>query len=110
MMLVSATAAEADVSGIALPRRSRQLAPNHYVSGKTFRKTVVFFRKQLSRRGYQHKEIPIYGYRGVVVARFVTEGKSKWNAIHVFRLKGKTYVYVVPGSEDKGVDPPQPSE
>jgi len=101
--------AHADTTGIDLPRRSRQLAGNHYVSSKTFRKTVVFFRKQLSKRGYRHREIPIYGYRGVLVSRFVAEGKSRWNAVHVFRIKGKTYIYVVPSEPDKGVDPPQPS-
>ena len=100
----------ADVAGIAIPRRSKQLADNHYVSRRTFRKTVVFFRKQLSKRGYQHREIPIYGYRGVVIARFVAEGTSKWNAVHVFRLRGKTYIYVVPGEPDKGVDRSKTSE
>ena len=103
----------ATLSGLPLPRRSRAVGPNHYISAKTFRKTVVFFRRHLSKRGYQHKEIPATGYRGVVVSRFLAVGPSPWLAIHVFRVAGKTHIYVVPKpaekAADKALDPPPSS-
>jgi hypothetical protein len=99
---VAALAAEATAApsraGLALPARSRPVAgdANHFTSGLGFRKTVVFFRRQLARRGLQAQEIPAYGYRGVLVSRFLAKPPRTWLAVHIYRLGGKTYVYVVP--------------
>lgn len=94
----SVAAAAPTVAGVPLPRRSRTLDDSglHFSSGRGFRKTVVHFRRHFRRRGVKVKEIPTYGYRGVIVARFLAEGPSPWAAVHVFRVGGKTHIYVVP--------------
>ena len=87
-------------ASISVPRGSRAIASDqahqHFVSSRTFRKTIVHFRKQLSRNGYLHVEHPTYAYRQVVVSRFVASGKNPgWNAVHVFRIKGKTFISII---------------
>jgi len=90
--------AAADVHGIPLPRGSRKIAANHFNSGRNFRKTVQYYQRLMRRRASPHDAIPVYRYRGVAVARFVSRAKrGKWSAIHVFRASGRTQIYVVPG-------------
>ena len=104
--LLWAAPVAADVHGLQLPRGSRQIAQNHYGSSRTFRRTVKFYQRLLKRRASPHRAVPIYRYRGVAVARFVSQSKgSRWSAIHVFRADGRTQIYIVPGKE--GLDGPQ---
>lgn len=100
LILSAASPALAGVHGVPVPRGSKQLSENHYRSSRTFRKTVKFVQRTLRRRSAPHEAIPVYRYRGVAIARFLSRGKgSKWSAIHVFQVKGKTQIYVVPGKE-----------
>ena len=104
--LALAGPAFADVHGLPLPRGSRKMAQNHYGSGKSFRRTVQFYQRLMKRRASPHTAHPVYRYRGVAVARFVSQAKrGKWSAIHVFLAEGRTQIYVVPGKE--GIDEPQ---
>lgn len=104
-------------SGLPLPRGSRRVDDGHYISRQTFRKTVVFYRKHFTARGIKHEEIPTYGYRGVIVSRFLARGPSPWLAVHVFKIKGTTHIVIVPAAEtkpppkppDKPLDPARPS-
>jgi hypothetical protein len=96
--LAAGAAAAPSSAGLALPARSQPASddPHHFTSGLGFRKTIVFFRRQLARRGVKAREIPAYGYRGVLVSRFLATPPRAWLAIHIYRLGGKTYIYVVP--------------
>lgn len=100
LMLAAIPAASAapTAHGVPLPPRSRSLddSGRHFSSGRGFRKTVVHFRRHFQRHGLKVKEIPAYGYRGVIVSRFIAEGPSPWLAVHVFRLDGKTHIFIVP--------------
>jgi hypothetical protein len=103
-----ASAGSISVHGVPLPPGSRALEPASdlagdkaavpvYSSGRGFRRTVDFYQRFFTRRGVAHEQVPIYGYRGVVVARFVSrQAGSAWAAIHVFRHRGRTRIYVVP--------------
>lgn len=107
------TAAAGSIEGIPLPRRSRAADPggHHVISGLGFRKTVVYYRKHFARRGIKVKEIPVYGYRDIVVSRFLAQGPSPWLAVHIFRLDGKTHIYVVPAPQraQKPLTEPDPA-
>lgn len=87
----------ARVHGVPLPRGSHRLDKDLYESGRGFRKTVTHFERFLRRRGLRHKAVPVYRRRGVAVARFLSrQPDSKWQAIHVFRTRGRTRVAIVP--------------
>lgn len=89
----------ADELGLDVPRGSKVIGDQLWSSALGFRKTVQFYERLLKRKGLEHEAVPIYGYRGVVVARFLaTAADSSWRAIHVFQRRGVTRVYLVPGS------------
>ena len=82
---------------LTIPRRSRAVGANHFISSRTFRKTIVHFRKQLSRNTYQFNEQPVAGYKQVLLSRFLaTDNNPNWNAVHIFRIQGKTHIFIVP--------------
>ncbi len=93
----------ADTLGLGVPRGSRVTAVQTWRSGRTFRKTVQYYQKLLSRRGIAHDELPVYRYRGVVVARFLARNPaSRWTAIHLSEWRGQTRIYLLPA---KPLDP-----
>jgi len=95
--LVLGAVARADVHGVSIPRRAKRLGDSHFRSPLGFRKTVRYYQRLLKRRASPHTEVPVYRYRGVTVARFVSKAAGgSWRAIHVFLANGITQVYVVP--------------
>ncbi|WP_428263706.1 hypothetical protein [Haliangium sp.] len=85
------------VHGLPLPPRSRSQGSNRFGSGRGFRATVDFYTRFFKRQGLRHRAIPIYRYRGTVVARFLSEQpNSEWLALHVFQRAGKTSIVIVP--------------
>jgi hypothetical protein len=86
-----------DVHGLPLPGGTRSISENLFESGQGFRKTVDYYERLLKKRGLAHEAIPVYGYRGVVVARFLAKERgSKWRALHIFRAEGRTKIFIVP--------------
>jgi hypothetical protein len=85
--------------GVPMPKGSRAPSsdePTRVVSGKSYRDTVDFMTKWLSKSGAAHTQIGPYRARGVDVTRFVSDdATSKWLAIHVYRQAGKTWIFVV---------------
>lgn len=119
LLLAAALPAEAiadpaKVDGVPLPRGSRSLDQGGrlFSSSHGFRKTVRFYERFLDRAGIQHQAIPVYSYRGTVVARFLSRQRTAtWSAIHVFRSQGRTQIYVVPkapltSAQPRGKEPP----
>lgn len=97
VLLAAADAAAATVHGVPLPPGSRSVDVDLFASGRGFRKTVAHVERFLRRRGLRHRAVPVYRYRGVVVARFLSRHESsKWQAIHVFRAAGRTRIAIVP--------------
>lgn len=95
-LVVAVDAWAVEVHGVPLPRGSRSVEPNLFESGRGFRKTVDFYKRWLKRQGLSHEEVPVYRYRGVVIARFVSKhATTEWKAIHVFRRAGRTRIFVV---------------
>ncbi len=93
----------ADTLGLGVPGGSRVVAVQTWRSGRSFRKTVQYYQKLLSRRGIARDELPVYRYRGVVVARFLaTDPAARWAAIHVSEARGETRIYLLPA---KPLDP-----
>lgn len=100
--------APADVHGVPLPPRSRSLEPDLFDSGRGLRQTIEHMQRFLARTGSLHDEIPVYAHRGVVVARFVSrERRSRWLAIHVFRVDGRTRIAIVPRPAPLTTEPPE---
>jgi len=65
-------------------------------SSRGFRRTVEFYERFFRRTGVPHERVPTYRYRGTVVARFLSrDPRSRWLAIHVFRRRGRTMIYIV---------------
>ncbi len=118
VLLCSAALASAGprkLSGVPLPRGSRALDDGGrlYSSSRGFRKTVRFYERFLARAGTDHQAIPVYSYRGTDVARFLCrQPTAAWSAIHVFRTRGVTQIYVVPktspltSAQPRGKEPP----
>jgi len=89
------------VAGIPLPKRARLHADNTYRVPQSYRKTVVYFERYLRRQGILHKRIPTYEVGGVQVTRLLsTAAKSQWLAIHIYRIRGITHVFVVPREQE----------
>lgn len=83
--------------GIPLPPGSRGKGASPVLSGQGFRKTVEFYERFFRRSGLAHEQLPVYAYRGTVVARFLSrQPDSRWLAVHVYRHEGRTMIYVVP--------------
>lgn len=96
---VAAGSDRADRLGLEVPRGSKVIGDQLWSSALGFRKTVGFYERLLKRKGLAHEAVPIYRYRGVTVARFIsTASGGRWSAIHVFHLRGATRIYLVPGS------------
>jgi hypothetical protein len=109
----AAATAGATVHGVPLPRGTRidPSAEGLFLSGQTFRKTVDHIARWLDRQGLAHDAVPIYRYRGIEVARFVSQvPATSWLAIHVFRRLGTTSIYIVPRpGAIPSANPPSPS-
>jgi len=97
LVVLPASSSAAELHDVVLPRGARSISPNLFNSSRGFRKTVEHFRRWFRKTGLDHKAIPVTRYRGVVVARFISEhATSKWLAIHVFRAQGRTQIFIVP--------------
>ena len=91
-----AAPAAADSYDLTLPKGTRAVATDRYVSGRGFRDTYDHFARLLDKRGVAHRAVPPYRARGVDVGRFVSEVESTpWLAIHVYRVEGKTMIFLV---------------
>jgi hypothetical protein len=94
-----AAKSKASVAGIPLPPRARIQDDGTYRAAQSYRKTVVYFERYLRRQGIFHKRVPTYQVRGVLGARFLSDSpRSQWLAIHVYRIRGMTHVFIVPRS------------
>jgi hypothetical protein len=104
----AAHAAPAEVLGLPLPPATRidtrmNPAPGErgqrFVSGRGFRATVEHYQRVLARRGLLHEAIPVYRYRGVVVARFLSrQAGTPWSAVHVYQQDARTWIFILPAS------------
>ena len=84
------------VFGVPVPKGSRADDTRH-VSGKSYRDTITYYEKWLDKQGTAHEQLGPYRARGVDVTRFVSsESGTAWLAIHVYRVAGKTWIFVVP--------------
>lgn len=92
-----AAKSKASVAGIPLPPRARIQEDGTYRAAQSYRKTVVYFERYLRRQGIAHERVPTYEVRGVQVTRFLSSSpRSQWLAIHVFKIRGMTRLFVVP--------------
>jgi hypothetical protein len=88
---------KATVAGIPLPPRARIQDDGTYKAAQSYRKTVVYFERYLKRQGIPHERVPTYQVRGVQVSRILSSSpRSQWLAIHVYRIRGRTHLYIVP--------------
>jgi hypothetical protein len=97
--LAAGSSPRADKLGLEVPRGSKVTGDQLWSSALGFRKTVEFYERLLKRKSLAHEAVPVYRYRGVTVARFIsTADGARWRAIHVFHRRGATRIYLVPGS------------
>lgn len=97
-----------NVAGIPLPPRARLHDDGTYRVAQSYRKTVVYFERYLKRRGILHKRVPTYEVGGVQVTRFLSAvAKSPWLAIHVYRIRGTTHLFVVPRKKEAEKSSPE---
>ncbi len=93
----AAARSKASIAGIPLPPRARIQDGGTFRAAQSYRKTVVFFERYLRRQGIPHDRIATYKVRGVQVTRILsTSARSQWLAIHVFKIRGMTHVFIVP--------------
>jgi hypothetical protein len=84
---------------VRLPPGTRAADAGAHRSGRSFKDTVEFYGRLLSRDGIPHELVGPYRRRGVLVARFVaTRPRAPWQAIHVWNRAGQTFIFVVPPS------------
>jgi hypothetical protein len=102
-----ARTAPVDVLGVPLPPGTRidtaraGAGPGErrhlFISGRGFRATVEFYQRFLARRGLLHQAIPVYRYRGTVIARFLSrQPGTAWSAVHIYRDDARTWIFIVP--------------
>jgi hypothetical protein len=92
-----AAKSKASVAGIPLPPRARIQEDGTYRAAQSYRKTVVFFERYLRRQGIANERIPTYKVRGVQVTRILSSSpRSQWLAIHVYKIRGVTRLFIVP--------------
>jgi hypothetical protein len=107
-VLLAGTPARADADArpaaieAPLPRGSRAIGQGAHTSGLGFRDTVSFYERFFRSRGLAYELVPVYSYRGTVVARFVPRHASPtatvaapWAAIHIVRSQGRTAIYIL---------------
>jgi len=102
-----AKASRPDLAGLAVPPGSRpdSKAPGAYRSGRALRPTIEFYKRLLSKRGLEYREIPLYQRRGVLVTRLLASAPgSPWAAIHIWKSGSRTRIAIVPNS---GLTPAQ---
>ncbi len=96
---------KASIAGIPLPPRARIRDDGTYRAAQSYRKTVVYFERYLRRQGIAHDRLPTYQVRGVQVTRILSAApKSPWLAIHVYRIRGMTHVFIVPRAKETEPD------
>ena len=91
-------AAVAHAAPVKLPPGSRAVDGGASRSGRSFKDTVEFYGRLLARNGWGHEAIGPYRRRGVLVARFVSTGRTAWSAIHIWNRAGQTFIFVVPAA------------
>lgn len=94
---IARAGSKASVAGIPLPPRARIQADGTYRAAQSYRKTVVYFERYLKRQGIPHERVPTYQVRGVQVSRMLSSSpRSAWLAIHIYRIRGVSHLYIVP--------------
>ena len=82
---------------VRLPAGTRTNAAGQLVSGAGLRDTTDAIARDLARQGIAVTQIGPYRVRGVELTRFVSlEPTTRWLAIHVLRVDGKTVISFVP--------------
>lgn len=85
------------VYGVPLPPGSYALPDGRFASGRGFRDTVRFFRRELPRAGYRFVAHPVARHRDITYARFLAQDSgAPFRAVHVVLANGRTTIYVVP--------------
>lgn len=95
--LVCSPSASADSAhGVPFPRGT-QLVDGERRSGRGFRQTVRYYSRFIRRRGIAAERVPTYQHRGVTVSRILSKSdRAPFAAIHIYRHRGVTWIYVVP--------------
>jgi hypothetical protein len=96
-LLLGAPPARADATrGVPLPPGARPAEEGIHVSPRGLRDTLTFYSRHLQRRAIDHQAIPLQRYRGIELARFLaSDPASPWEAIHVYRHRGTTFIAIV---------------
>jgi hypothetical protein len=96
-LLLGAPPARADATrGVPLPPGARPAEEGIHVSPRGLRDTLTFYSRHLQRRAIDHQAIPLQRYRGIELARFLArDPASPWEAIHVYRHRGTTFIAIV---------------
>ena len=85
--------------GVPMPKGSKvpdSSDPSRVVSSKSYRDTVESLTKWLSKHAIAHHQVGPYRVRGVDLTRFISDDPATaWLAIHVYRITGKTWIFVV---------------
>ena len=98
------TAAEAvEVHGVPLPRGARSLEKDRFASPKGFRDTVQFYRKELTKKGWNADFLPVEKVRDIVYLRVLSKDQTApWSAIHVVLAEGRTTIYILASEKKLG--------
>lgn len=108
LLLAVAWPVAAAAQEVPLPPGARRQTEGAHEARRSFRRTVDYYQRWLRRTGVAHEAVPVYQARGVLVARFLSRApSSRWEALHVFRRAGRTWIAVVPRSRTPaGLDEP----
>ncbi|NOZ87218.1 MAG: hypothetical protein GXP49_13310 [Deltaproteobacteria bacterium] len=86
------------VYGLMLPRGSKKVAEDRYVSPYDLRHTVKFFRKLFSRQGKWHGK-RIRQVMNIPAAKVVhisnSVSKDGWNGVNISQYKGVVHIYIL---------------
>lgn len=91
-----ARTAVAQSASAPLPVGARRIEEGRYVSPRSFRQTVEFYRQALAKTGVAAEITPVTKVRDLVYVRILPkDAHLSWSAIHVMLAEGKTTIYIV---------------
>ncbi len=85
-----------------IPSSAKVIEPHLYRANRGFSHTVKDIRRRLKRRKIGYRLVPIYQRKQTDIARFLLPNHPLYDAVHVFRHKKVTKIFVV-------VKPSEPS-
>ena len=102
-LCVPSIARAVEVHGVPLPKGARSIEKDRFASPKGFRDTVLFYRRELAKKGWNADFLPVEKARDVVYLRILSKDRAApWSAIHIVLAEARTTIYILASEKQLG--------